>query len=292
MKVAIIGAGPAGLSCARELEALGIIPDIYEKKRRPGYSTPLVVALLSAGRGDPLGAMQRSHGLNIAPLGAVRKIIVNKKGGSACDDGAGGWFFERGQGKDSLECQLAAGIKGKIFYNSPMSHRDLSSAYEHIVVADGSIKTAEELNLWQPEGQTRVKMASIPGDFNAVALNIYRELPYAPEAYAYIAPHSNMRASLVLIISNITATEMDKYWNAFMKKGKFNTPTETAEMQFQTGTCQNNSHGKILLAGKSGGFFDEFVSKKPWRSIASGVLAARAIARGESYEQLIKPLLI
>lgn len=47
MKIAIIGAGLAGLSCAIVLEKQGIIPDIFEKTGFIGDREPHVGADLS-----------------------------------------------------------------------------------------------------------------------------------------------------------------------------------------------------------------------------------------------------
>ena len=40
MKIAIIGAGPSGLACAREAERPGIIPDVLERNQE-AYQYPL-----------------------------------------------------------------------------------------------------------------------------------------------------------------------------------------------------------------------------------------------------------
>ncbi|MGE5405685.1 MAG: FAD-dependent oxidoreductase, partial [Candidatus Saccharibacteria bacterium] len=42
MKVAILGAGIAGLACAIELERNGIVPVVYERDANPGWLWPSV----------------------------------------------------------------------------------------------------------------------------------------------------------------------------------------------------------------------------------------------------------
>lgn len=37
MKIAIIGAGPAGLACALECERLGVIPDLFDTEESVGW---------------------------------------------------------------------------------------------------------------------------------------------------------------------------------------------------------------------------------------------------------------
>ena len=46
MKIAIIGAGIAGLSCALECEKLGVTADIFERNHSIGWVWPSVSLLL------------------------------------------------------------------------------------------------------------------------------------------------------------------------------------------------------------------------------------------------------
>jgi hypothetical protein len=72
MKVAIIGAGLSGLSCAHELQKLGIKPVIFEKKGYIGDAlgyTKISVRLFDRPMTDTGRFVRKKFGINIKPVG-------------------------------------------------------------------------------------------------------------------------------------------------------------------------------------------------------------------------------
>ena len=78
MKVAIIGAGLAGLSCAYELQKQGFMPDIFEKTTLIGENMELPVILLRMFETpirDPIKFLKKEFGMQLIP----HYIIVLQK---------------------------------------------------------------------------------------------------------------------------------------------------------------------------------------------------------------------
>ena len=75
MKVAVIGAGLAGLACALELEKHGIEPVIFERKDRVGEIYPHVAALMQIFRRPvkyPLQYLSKNYGIELKPINPLR----------------------------------------------------------------------------------------------------------------------------------------------------------------------------------------------------------------------------
>ena len=78
MKVAIIGAGTSGLSCAFELERNGIFPTIFERNDFIGDYHPHVSGLINVITqpvADPIKYMDKKLGIKLKPLNLFRKVI-------------------------------------------------------------------------------------------------------------------------------------------------------------------------------------------------------------------------
>ena len=80
MKVAIIGAGVAGLSCAWELERHGITPDIFERRYQLGTPVPFYAAMLDLGQigiEKQLIHLKKHYRLNIEPSGQIKRLVIH-----------------------------------------------------------------------------------------------------------------------------------------------------------------------------------------------------------------------
>ncbi|KUK83823.1 MAG: FAD dependent oxidoreductase, partial [Pelotomaculum thermopropionicum] len=74
VKVAIVGAGIAGLSCAIELEKKGVIPVIYEKNSFGGEPFPHVTAVLKISHRpirDSVKYFKDRLGISLTPLETI-----------------------------------------------------------------------------------------------------------------------------------------------------------------------------------------------------------------------------
>ena len=109
MKVAIIGAGTSGLSCAIELERNGINPVIFERNGFIGEPYPHVSAflgLITRPASDPIKYMDKKLGIKLKPLNQFRKVIHYSPNNQVTVTGHLGYFMIRGMGENDVKTQL------------------------------------------------------------------------------------------------------------------------------------------------------------------------------------------
>lgn len=295
MKVAIIGAGVSGLSCAHELERHGIYPDIFEERPRPGELFPHVAGLLQLMNRpvpDQLNWLRKEYHLDIRPLATWKKLNMNSpKVKRIIKSGKFGYFIERGQGERSLETQLYNKLKSRINFNCRADHLELAKEYDYVVVATGHRQVPATLGIWKNNFISLVRGAIITGHFNPEELIMWVDTDYALGAYAYLTAFSPTRASLVLIHANATPQEMERHWVTFLKKEQLNYQIEENFMlEHAAGTVYPHQVRNIILIGVAGGFMESFLGFGTISALRSGVLAGRAIAKKTSFPKITAEL--
>lgn len=295
MKVAIIGAGVAGLTCAFELEKYGIFADIYEQNSFIGEQISHVSCLLEVTHrpiGNPIKYMEEKFNLKINPLNTVKKIVHKSPNKTAVVKGNLGYFIIRGREKDDFKAQVYSKLKGsKILFNSPGDYESLSKEYDYVVVANGNSNITQELGCWQKWFRGYERGATILGDFDPNTLYMWINKDYCKNGYAYMCPYSNKKAFVTLIVSDVNKTEVDQYWRNFLYTESLKyTIIEEFKLEHIGGHAYPHKVGNIYFAGNAAGALDPFLGFGQLNSVIMGVYAARSIALDMDYEQLIKDI--
>ncbi|MCX7921699.1 MAG: NAD(P)/FAD-dependent oxidoreductase [Clostridia bacterium] len=296
MKVAIIGGGLAGLACAHELEKHNIKPVVYERNSYIGDQFSHVSAILEIiGRPikDHITYMRQEFGIDIKPLNTINNLTHLSPNKKTIIKGNLGYLLNRSKDSTAVAVQILQQLKNtEIRLNELGDYESLSKNYDHVVVATGNSSFADELGCWHIWLDTYVRGATIAGNFDPNTLTAWVNRDFCKRGYAYLTPFSEKKASLILITTDVTEKEIDHYWELFLYTENLKYPIiEEFKLSHRSGSVYPNKLGNIYLAGNAGGAIDPFLGFGQYNSIFTGVMAARSIVNGESYEDLIRPII-
>ncbi|WP_054874928.1 NAD(P)-binding protein [Oxobacter pfennigii] len=296
MKVAIIGAGTSGLSCAIELEKQGISPVIFECNDFIGEYHSHVSAflgLITRPVADPIVYINRDLGIKLKPLNRFRKVIHYSPNNQTVVSGPLGYFMIRGREEISVKNQLYAQIKSHVHFGSFVQPEDLENEFDHIVVADGQWTIPARYGIWQEMMRTWLKGGIFEGDFEDDTLHMWLDKELTNGAYIYLAPYSKNKAVIAQIVQNIEHAELNDYWYRFLSSRdilkKYNL-LETWELPHHAGSVTTNKLNKMYFIGASGGGAEPFLGFGQFNAIVAGVMAAKSIATGADMNFLMKDL--
>lgn len=294
MRVAIIGAGVAGLACAIELERHGIKPQIFEKNYRIGnpfsYS-PFILDFIFRPVKKPLAVLKKQCSINLKPISDIRLMKVCGPSTQFTIQGKLGYSLLRGQEIHSIECQMASQLKSPIQFNSPVRPKDLVKQFNYVVVATGESEYAKNLEIWQGTYSSWIRGASILGRFNPQEITLWFNTNYAKNGYAYMVPMGTEKATLLLNVSNTTQDELPLFWQSFLQQEGLDPKIVVLwDVAYNTSLVYPRRVGNTFFIGNSGGFVTSWLGQGIFPSIVSGIEAARSIALNQDFQKQVNEL--
>jgi len=294
MKIAIIGAGLAGLSCAFELERNGITPVIFEKRSFIGENymfSSTTLRLFDRGFNNPVKYLKKKYDLSLIPFSPLREITMKGPTKEGTVSGKLGYVFMRGDEKESLENQIAKHIRTPMHFDTYINLEDVKNDFDYIIVATGDETVANRLGVWHTTTTVYTRVALVLGNFKVGCAKMWVNRDYDKACYAFLSPHSKKSARLLLSVNDISPHEFDYYWNNFVRleevKYKIN---ETRDIVTRLGYVSTAKVGNVYLTGNAAGLIDDFLGFGAINAIESGILAAKAIIKGKDYNEMVKSI--
>ncbi|PAB59921.1 FAD-dependent oxidoreductase [Anaeromicrobium sediminis] len=289
MKVAIIGAGLAGLSCAHALESLKIDFHIFEKNLENYYLEYSIATmkLQNLFRKDLIKHIKKTMGLKLTPLDKLHTIEMYSQNSSFQVCGNLGYIFQRGSfNENTLEKQIMSQLKTKINYNSHIEIDHIKNEYDYIVVATGTNKIPKKYNLWTNTFSAYTRIGKMVGDFRTDLLKMWINKDYCNNAFAYLIPNNSKESFAMLVVDNISHPELDFYWKKFLDTVPLEgTLISTFDVYKDTGFMSNLVHENVIFVGDAAGFCDNFLGFGAMGAIHSGYAAAQHIGHNLDYEK-------
>ncbi|MFZ5825749.1 MAG: NAD(P)-binding protein [Bacillota bacterium] len=288
MRVAIVGAGLAGLACAYELERLGILPVIFERQKAVG-KPHLVMETMAQflhhnPRQDIFDYIRNELSLPLNPHNHIQSMVLHSPNQEATIHGHLGYCTVRGHDDRSLERQLAARVAAEIRLGQRPDPWELRREFDWVVVATGDHAWSREFTAWTTDVNWSVRGATVSGFFNPNELHYFFDPRYAKTGYAMIAPIDERMASVGVGVPHASGDEADRYWERFRsEQGRF-WEKEIAPIRVDNmaiGRPAANIVGNLVLVGQAGGFAEPLGIAGQCPSLASGVFAARQITLGD-----------
>lgn len=292
MKVAIIGAGVSGLSCAFEFEKNGITPVIFEKRHRigdpSGYSG-IWSKLIIRVQADPLNYLKNKYNLDLKPLSIINKTIIKSPNRKTNLEGYMGYTMKRGIEDYSLENQIASKIKSSITFNTKIELDNIRNEFDHIIIATSNPSIPKKLYAWMDTFVAQARVAIVVGDFMIDTVRVWLNEKYSNKAFCYLIPNNSKEATLVLTVNGNSISDLDYYWNKFMEVEQIKyTITEQNDVEHFCGFVSPLQIENLYFVGNTAGFTDDLIGVGAFNAIESGILAAQAIINNKDYDKTAK----
>lgn len=295
-KIAIIGAGIGGLACALECENLGVIPDVFERDESVGWPYICIIHWLHVihrDKGDLYDYLKK-FGLDIKPINKCDELIMKSPNKETTIKGNIGYIMRRGKHIDSVENQMYRRLeRTPVHFNRPADYKELSRKYDYVVVSTGKETAAKELGVWQDIEKVHLRGGVAYGAFKPTSTTVYFNKKYTGQGFARLGPVNSTQAIVGLCQIGDNEYEVDKHYKDFLEvegladlefSYKFSIPVWT------DGKVNKFQVGNVLLVGRSAGLTERLLGTGAIEAVLSGILAARAMIKGEDYTTLVKPL--
>lgn len=296
MKVAIIGAGLSGLSCAHELKKHEVAPTIFEKKSFTGevldHQTIIQNIFDPLFYGDVIKFLKKNYSIDIKPQFVLKELIVTAPNGKVYTArGNLGYILKRGPAQDGIVNQIAQAVNLPIQFNTFVDIKDIINDYDHIVVATASDIIPKQFDIYSTTFVAHVRIATVLGDIKTETIKIWINTEFSKNTITYLVPYSPKCARLILIVNGISHEELDYYWDKFLETVKIPyTITEIRDVEHITGFVDPVQVGRVYFTGVAAGLMDNVFGFAATRAIISGVTAAQAIVNNQNYDKMLQPL--
>ncbi|MHB1041370.1 MAG: NAD(P)/FAD-dependent oxidoreductase [Eubacteriales bacterium] len=297
MKVAVMGAGLAGLSCAVLLEQYGLAPDIYEAQYKIGArfpNTEAIMNVLDFPVGDSFKYIEEKYKVRLKPLHPLKNLIIHGPRNSALIKGSLGYITARGNHPGSLEVQLGDMSGAPVITNSFSTLDDLRSEYDYVVVATGNSQEPRRQHIWETDVVSNLIGANLSGSFDPCTAEVWLNDFFAPQGYCFLLPYNSETASLALAVPGTEGVNLEALWKEFLKyfKRPFEIKDTFSLHSYEIGRNKSLIKENVLFTGNAGGLIMPFLGFGQFTSMLSGFEAAIAIANRnpEYYRKAMEPL--
>lgn len=302
IKVAIMGAGLSGLSCAIILEQNGINPDIFENRKQTGdrfVNCEILLSVLSSPLNDAVKYFSENFNIFLKPQSNIKTLEIHSPNQCASISGNLGYTNLRGRIKNSFDKQLEEQVKSKIRFKSKKTYEELLHEYTHVVLATGDAAYAGEISNYNTELTVKLKGAIIRGDFDINKVSAWFNNDFAPKGYSYLIPISQNEANIVIAYpeySENKSVNTDKLWDLFKSHVKTYLNQNIEEYshfevsKYIIGVCEYPRIGNTFFVGNNFGSIMPFLGFGQIEAILTGIYAGLDITGKGDYCQLTEPL--
>lgn len=285
MRIAIVGAGLAGLACAHELERLGFVPEIFEKGPCVGDRSrvaELMTQFMHVNpRQDIMEHVREELMLPLEPAYPVTRCVVHSRSHEAEMSGKLGYGTIRGGDDRSLERQLVRHLTARIWFHQTPDVRELRREYDWVVVATGDQRWTTELSQWKRDLGWTARGALVTGTFTPGEVHLFFDTRYAGTGHALLVPLDERTAMAGIGLPDASAAEAEDYWTRFRADQSYRWDAEQDPFEVYRSSCGEVGPvvvGNVMLVGVAGGFLEPLGMNGQCPSLTSGVMAARQIA--------------
>lgn len=302
MKVAIMGAGLSGLSCALTLEKYGIQPTIFERRTEVDdrfINGEIFLSTLTMPIKDSIKYFSEEFGIFIQPIANIGRLIIFSENEKATIDGHLGFSVARGRQHNSISKQIANQVNSKIIYNSEFGYSDLINEYTHVILATGDGAYSENMKNYNTDFTVSLKGSIVVGKFDPYTTMAWLDNNLAPKGYGYLIPLSENEANIVIGYPDYpenNSLDSNILWDNFFNKVQrdLNQNLKVVDnfqiTRYLVGHCKKGRIGNTFFVGNCHGSVMPFLGFGQFEAITTGVYAAYDLCGKGNYEQLVSNL--
>ncbi|ARI79017.1 NAD(P)/FAD-dependent oxidoreductase [Halobacillus mangrovi] len=302
MKIAIMGAGFSGLTCALTLEKHGYSADIFEKRGMVGDRMVYAEGISSIFHTpikDYIQFLSENYDLHLKPTSNISRTHIYSKNESATLDGNLGFINMRGKHPDSYEKQLAEKIKSPIHFNAEVNYEEISKEYTHVILATGDPMDVQEIQPFEISYKASFRGSTVSGEFKRNEIYTWFNNDFAPKGMSYLLPHSETEASLIVVYPQYPENQKkdkEELWEQCLESAqkslqqKLSITNDYSLKDFMVGKAAYPRIGNTFFTGNCLGCISPFIGFGQFTALLTGIYAAEDICGLESYEKQTKSI--